>query len=207
MIHPTFQEATEEQPYYIQHSKQGFAARQLFKRGEPTHHIAYFLVLQEAKEYVKWKNLKHRNACKRKIARREESGIEQMDEIPHELITRKDAAKILGCSYSNISSNNIRRFARLSKKYVCHNGRQIVLLRRAEVEALAYVDIPDGYITTDKAAEILNLQQDSNSGKIAALLRLNLKRKWHISSHSRWIWEKDEVEAKRKELNEPKEKV
>ena len=60
IIQPDIDDVTEQEPYYIKHCGiKGFAVRQWYK-GVGHHHIAYFNILPEAKEYVKWKNNKHK---------------------------------------------------------------------------------------------------------------------------------------------------
>lgn len=60
IIQPDRDDANEQEPYYITHCGiKGFAVRQWYNCGMP-HHVAYFNILPEAKEYVKWKNTKHK---------------------------------------------------------------------------------------------------------------------------------------------------
>lgn len=189
MIHPTYEEATSEQPYYIKHCGiKGFAVKQLFEKGKPTHHIAYFLTCQEARTYVNWLNRKHK--------KRDLNECPRIDEIPPGLVTREDAAKILGFTNMQSVTKHNKRLRDLKPIGVRYRGCYILLYKREDVEALRFEPMPEGYITSEEAAKILNFPNYKSRCSILLRLRkLNIPCFWHEQHHSQWVWKREAVLA------------
>lgn len=118
----------------------------------------------------------------------------RITEIPPELCTAVEAAKILGLSHRGSVNHRAKRFKNLRYTVVCHHGVALTLYNRKDIEALHYKPIPEGYITTKEAGKLLGYPDGTVAPTILLYLKNhNVPHKRVISHHAFLIWEEKAV--------------
>ena len=130
------------------------------------------------------------------------SNLPVMDNIPPNLITRKEAAKILGLGWGMSINTYNRRFKHLQPIEVVHYDRRLFLYKREDIEALKYEPIPDGYVTSREAGRILGWPNDKpTSYYLTKLRKLNVPKFWHEQHHSQWVYKREALEVIKQQQN------
>lgn len=114
-----------------------------------------------------------------------------IDEIPAELCTRQEATEILGLNNGSAFTSE-KRLMKLPTVHVVYKGNRIVLYNRRMIEALKYKPIPDGYISTKEACQILGRTKESAT--VYFMRKHGLEPIWIKKHHSGWYWKRKDVE-------------
>lgn len=114
-----------------------------------------------------------------------------LDEIPPELITRKQAAELLGIGVAGGCNKRLRHLPCVE---VVYNHRRIYVYNRKAVEALKYKPAPAGYITTREACELLGYSLRCGTHVSDLLRKHNVPNKMITAHHSHFVWKKSAVE-------------
>ena len=114
-----------------------------------------------------------------------------LDEIPPELITRKEAAELLGIGVAGGCNKRLRHLPCVE---VVYKNRRIYVYNRTAVEALKYKPAPAGYITTREACKLLGYSSNCGTHVNDLMRKHNVPRKWITAHHSHFVWKKSAVE-------------
>lgn len=126
----------------------------------------------------------------------------RVDSIPPELCTIEEARVILGLKDRSAINMRSKRFQKLRYTRVCYNKTTITLFNRAEVEALRYKPIPQGYITLKKAKLLLGYSATtSDSTALSCLKKHNIPRVLVKAHHSHLAWQESAVKQLAKQKN------
>ena len=123
--------------------------------------------------------------------------LPRLDEIPPELCTRKEAAKILGVSYPSLRVNS-PRFKNLRFTEVVYKGKRHVLFNRKEIQALVYpvFDYSD-CITIEEASRMLNYCPNHPKTCAKLLVEHSIPRELVRGSHPYYVYSRKAVEELR----------